>query len=314
MSFAPLPEEFLLKRLQRPVYPADVVLDTDTYNEMDDQFALSYLIRSEDRLRLKGIHAAPFFNHHSESPADGMEKSYQEILKLLQLLDRRDLEPQVARGSAGYLPSEQEPVESPAARRLAELGLAQPEERPLYVVAIGAITNVASALLLAPELNRKLVVIWLGGNRTDWPDNREFNLEQDIAGARVLFDSGVPLVLLPCQGVVSSFLTTAPELTAWLKGQNPLCDYLWQHSVAEASLSGQRGCWSRPIWDVTAVAWLLDQAFMRDRLLPRPIPTYDGHWALDLSRPLYREVFAINRDALMTDLLTKLRQQPLTEA
>ncbi|MDD4367862.1 MAG: nucleoside hydrolase [Oscillospiraceae bacterium] len=311
MPFEPLPADFLLHRLQRPVYPADVVLDTDTYNEMDDQFALSYLIRSGDRLRLKGIHAAPFFNHHAASPADGMEKSYQEIFKLLGLLQRDDLAPLVCRGSERYLPSEAEAVDSQAARRLVRLGLEQPEDRPLYVVAIGAITNVASALLLEPALKRKLVVIWLGGNRADWPDNKEFNLYQDVAGARVLFDSGVPLVLLPCQGVVSAFLTTAPELTTWLKGQNPLCDYLWQHSVAEAELCGQHGCWSRPIWDVTAVAWLLEPSFMADRLLPRPIPTYDGHWALDLSRPLYREVYAINRDALMTDLLTKLRQRPL---
>lgn len=31
----------LLHRLERPTGPVDVVLDTDTYNEVDDQFALS---------------------------------------------------------------------------------------------------------------------------------------------------------------------------------------------------------------------------------------------------------------------------------
>ena len=73
----------LLHRLERPTGPVDVVLDTDTYNEVDDQFALSYLLASQDQLRVKALYAAPFFNENSTGPADGMEKSYQEILKLL---------------------------------------------------------------------------------------------------------------------------------------------------------------------------------------------------------------------------------------
>ena len=54
-------------------------------------------------------------------------------------------------------------VESEAARFIAELGMRYTPEHPLYVTAIGAITNVASALLLAPELVDRIVVVWLGG-------------------------------------------------------------------------------------------------------------------------------------------------------
>ena len=83
-------QEQLLKNLQVPTGPVDVVLDTDTYNEIDDQFALSYLLRSRPRLNLKAICAAPFFNNNSTSPEDGMEKSYHEILKLLRLAGREE--------------------------------------------------------------------------------------------------------------------------------------------------------------------------------------------------------------------------------
>ena len=58
-------QEKLLKRLQKPTGPVDVVIDTDTFNEIDDQYALSYLIKSDDRLNLKAIYAAPFFNSKS---------------------------------------------------------------------------------------------------------------------------------------------------------------------------------------------------------------------------------------------------------
>ena len=52
----------LLKNLEVPTGSVDVVLDTDAYNAIDDQFALAYLLRSEDRLKTRAIYAAPFFN------------------------------------------------------------------------------------------------------------------------------------------------------------------------------------------------------------------------------------------------------------
>ena len=52
----------LIRRLEKPKGRVDVVIDTDTYNEIDDQFALSYLIKSDEKLNLKAIYAAPFFN------------------------------------------------------------------------------------------------------------------------------------------------------------------------------------------------------------------------------------------------------------
>ena len=72
-----------IKNLQVPEGKIDVVLDTDAYNEIDDQFAIAYLLRSQEKLNTKAIYAAPFFNSLAKSPADGMEKSFQEILLLL---------------------------------------------------------------------------------------------------------------------------------------------------------------------------------------------------------------------------------------
>ena len=165
----------LLHRLERPTGPVDVVLDTDTYNEVDDQFALSYLLASQDQLRVKALYAAPFFNENSTGLADGMEKSYQEILKLLGLAGCQKLREVVFRGSASYLPDEGTPVPSPAAEDLARRAMGYSPEAPLYVVAIGALTNIASALLLEPAIAQRITLVWLGGNAWDWPDNQEFN-------------------------------------------------------------------------------------------------------------------------------------------
>lgn len=296
----------LLKNLERPTGTVDVVIDTDTYNEIDDQFALAYLIKSDEKLNLKAIYAAPFFNDHSTGPADGMEKSYQEIMHILTLMEREDLKKNVYRGSENYLPSESEPVISDAAQDLAARAMQYSTEKPLYVVAIGAITNIASALLLNPEIKNRIVLIWLGGHAHNWPDTREFNMFQDVAGARIVFGCGVPLVQLPCMGVVSSFTTSGPELEYHLRGKNKLCDYLIDHTTQEAVHYNKRPTWTRVIWDVTAVAWLLDASFMKDTLVHSPIPEYDDRYSFDPHRHFIRYVYHIDRDALFEDLFKKL--------
>lgn len=298
----------MVKRLDRPAGRIDVVLDTDTYNEIDDQFALSYMVRSREKLDVKAIYAAPFFNMHSTSPGDGMERSYQEILKVLTLLDAEELKKVTYRGSAEYLPSEEEPAVSDAAKDLAERAMCYSGENPLYVISIGAITNIASAILMNPEIIERMVVIWLGGHGLHWPDTREFNMIQDIAAARIIFGCGVPLVQLPCMGVVSEFAATGPELEYHLRGKNKLCEYLLEHTLEEVTLYDAGRAWSRVIWDVTAVAWLLDGDFMQDYLIHSPIPEYDGKYAFDDTRHFIRYVYHVNRDRLFADLFEKLQK------
>ena len=299
-----LSEEQRIKMLKVPEGYIDMVLDTDAYNEIDDQFAISYAMKAE-KLNVKAIYAAPFFNDRSSGPADGMEKSYREILKLLDLAK---LSTAVFRGSDRYLPDEKTPVSSPAAEDLVKRAMDYTPEKPLYVVAIGAITNIASALLIKPEIADRIVVVWLGGEALDWPHNAEFNCMQDVASARVVFNSGAPLVMLPCMGVVSAFTTTGPELHSRLDHKNALCDYLVQNTVdaAEAYASGH--VWSRVIWDVTTIGWLLNDGdrLEESRLINTPIPQYDHHWSFDCRRPLCRYVYHINRDALLDDLFEKI--------
>lgn len=301
----------LLKNLEVPRGKVDVVLDTDAYNEIDDQFALAYLLKSGERLVTKAIYAAPFFNKRSTSPENGMERSYDEILKVLQLAGRADLNTSVFKGSRSYLSDEHTPVDSPAARDLAARAMGYSAESPLYVVAIGAITNVASALLLNPDMKERVVLVWLGGHAPWNADTCEFNMMQDVAAARVVFSSGAPLVVLPCIGVVDHFATTEPELRFWLEGRNPLADYLAKNAIQAANEYAKGKPWSRVIWDVTAVAWLLNdnERFLEERVEHCPIPEYDHHFSFDPRRHFYKYVSAVKRDALFEDLFVKLTKE-----
>lgn len=298
--------EQYLRNLSVPKGKIDVVLDTDAYNEIDDQFAISCLLLSGDRANTRAICAAPFLNSRSTSPADGMNRSYDEVVKLLDLLH---MDVPVYRGSENYLPNETTPVPSDAATLMANMANEYSPENPLYIVAIGAITNVASAILLNPKaMKENTVIVWLGGHSFEWPNTKEFNMFQDVAAARVVFGCGVPVVQLPCMGVVNAFYTTRPEIEYWLAGKNPLADYLAKNTIKAAESYAAGKAWSRVIWDVTAVAWLLNDndRFLAHYKVPSPVVQYDFYYSHDPRRHPITYVYQIKRDALMTDLFEKI--------
>ena len=153
------------------------------------------------------------------------------------------------------------------------------------------------------------VIVWLGGHAKDYPHTREFNMYQDVAAARVVFGCGAPLVQLPCRGVVSALTTTGPELNAWIKGANPLSDYLVAHTTKTAESYAKGKAWSRCIWDVSAIAWLLNDKnkFMESYEIPALIPQYDHTYSSSPTRHPMQYIYHVYRDAIFTDLFTKLR-------
>ena len=301
--------EQYFKNLSVPCGKIDAVLDTDAYNEVDDQFAIAYMLKSKEKINVKAIYAAPFFNFRVNNCKEGMERSYDEIKYIMELAKENV---DVYKGSETYLKSETEYVESEAAKDLCERAEGYSSENPLYVVSIGAITNIASALLMKPEIKDKIVVVWLAGHGMDYKDTNEFNMMQDIAAARIIFGCGVPLVHLPAFGVVSHFAASQWELKHHLCGKSTLCDYLYENVVQEAESYAKGKPWTRIIWDVVAVAWLLndDNKFMKSRIQQTQLPEYDFSYSHYKSESFLRYVYYIKRDAIMEDLVNKLTGKP----
>ena len=303
MQFPSLSEIARLQRLTPPTDPVSMVLDTDTYNEVDDQFAVVYSLLSPEKLTVEALYAAPFHNNRSSGPADGMEKSYQEILQLLQRINVSS-EDFVYRGSTRYLESWDTPCESEAADDLIAKAMSRDErDAPLYVATIGAITNVASAILMEPEIIKRIVVVWLGGHALHWPNTKEFNLWQDPAAARVIFDSGVPLVQIPVMGVCSHLHTTIPEIDRYVAGRGAIGDYL---AETVRGYHEDHFGWSKVIWDISAIAYLLNESWTPTHLMHSPILTDQGTWSFDSGRHLIRYAHHVNRDPIFRDVFHKL--------
>lgn len=307
MKFPTLSETKRLEMLQPPTGRVRMVLDTDTYNEIDDQFAVVHALLSPEQLDVEALYAAPFHNNRSSGPAEGMEKSYDEILRLLDFLDVARLQSAptgfVYRGSTAFLSDAETAVPSEAATDMVTRAMENEADEPLYVVAIGAITNVASAILIEPKIIERIVVVWLGGNPLYWPHTREFNLQQDVLSAQIVLDCGVPFVHLPARGVVSHLLTTVAEMERYVQGQGKIGDYLVK---IFKDYHSEHYAWSKVIWDISATAYLINSTWVPTDIVHSPILTEAVTWSFDNSRHLMRVATGVNRDAIFRDLFQKL--------
>lgn len=279
----------------------NVILDTDAYNEVDDQFCIAYLMKRPEKINLLSINAAPFYKPYLKNVEQGMEESYQEILNIQRLTDPNSKIP-VYRGARTFMTDCQTPVESDACDNIVKTVMESKEK--VIIVAIGAITNVASAILKCPEIVDRTAVIWLGGHATHAVQGKvEFNLRGDIPAAQVVFDSGIELLQIPCKGVCSAMTTTYHELEFYLRGKGAVCDYLIDIVKRE---SAHKYAGSRVIWDVSAATVLLcPEAYEMDERVC-PVIRDDGLYDTDPNRHHYLYVHHLTRDRYFADLFRTL--------
>ncbi|HEU5295295.1 MAG TPA: nucleoside hydrolase, partial [Burkholderiaceae bacterium] len=186
---------------------------------------------------------------------------------------------------------------------------------PLYVVAMGCVTNVASALLLAPEIVERIVVVWTSGYPSSAPHvNHAFNLEQDLLATQVLLNSGVPLVYLPGFQVGAQLRLSLPEVEWFVQARGAIGDYL-HHLFTHNPLWDLAGieslyAHSWVIWDVITLAWLMRPEWVPSELVRTPTIDADRIWRQAPGRPLMREAYAVARDAIFADFFRKLESAP----
>jgi len=354
--FPKLTNDQMYHLLKPPTGPVRMILDTDTANEIDDQFALAWALLSPDQIKLEGITTEPFsFQHHQSdlalaktfietgpqnaaegeilkkygdwaqrlmdlgkdpsavnftTPEEGEELSYQEILHVYEKLgmDPGDL---VFRGSPTYLTSLDEPIRSPSAEHIIERALAA-SEQPLYVSAIGCVTNVASALLMEPEIIKNMVVIWTSAfpSRSHRSNEPSLNLVQDRLASQLLFECGVAHVYLPGYHIGAQLSISLPEMEKFVRGKGAIGDYLY-HLFTNNPIHEQLGItdisWRTWIvWDMINIAWLLNPDWVPTDVLTSPQLDDQLLWRNFPNRHLMREAYDINRDAIYHDFFQKL--------
>lgn len=276
----------------------NIILDTDTYNECDDQFALAYLLKSQDRFNIEAITVAPFHHDNSLSIQEGIEKSYDEVIKICNWLGF-ETENKVFNGSTDYL-SEGYNERNDAVEKI--IDTANKNEKT-YILAIGAITNVAIAIKQEPEITKKIEVLWLGGHSLLNKNNREFNFEQDVEAVRTVFDSKVKLTIIPAKNVASNLRTSIYELEHYLKGKSKLCDYLCERFYNDGFHGIQE---RRVIWDISIIAYMINKEWFETEEISCPNIREDNSYELTDNNHKITIVNYLNVDEIYKDLFKKL--------
>ena len=201
-----------------------VIIDTDAKNEVDDQFAIVQAVLSES-FDMRGIIAAHFGEEKSKQ---SMQDSYDEINRVLSFLP--EVEVPVVHGAVKALKPGQMPESSEGAGLIIEEAM-KADDRPLYIAFLGPLTDMAAALLLKPEIAEKnITVIWIGGR--DWPAGGwEYNLNNDVYAANIVFQSKVALWQVP-RNVYRMMPVTNAELWTRVYPYGTLGKYLAENVVA----------------------------------------------------------------------------------
>ena len=337
-----------------------VLIDTDAANEVDDQFAITWGLLSPDRLDIEAIVAAPFSRAYFREPllaaaradvddstagevddiaawlhrlraagiepedvefettAEGMEMSFAEIGTIMGHLGMSS-DGVAFRGADRFMESPDDIVDSEGARRIIEAAMAD-DDRLLHVVAIGAVTNIAAALLMEPEIITRMVVSWTSGYPTfvRFSNSPSMNLVQDQHASRLLFDSGVPLLYLPGYYIGEQLVMSLPESERWVDGRGQIGSYL-HYLYTHNRLRAQRLVEPFPgqswvCWDFINFAWLIDPTWVPTAFVPTPTLDAELKWQHLPGRPLMSEATDVDRDAVYRNFFRKLDRHRADEA
>ena len=277
----------------------NVILDTDTYNECDDQFALAYMIKSQDIFNIEAITVAPYSHkERNETVISGQEKSYNEILKICKWLNF-DTTNKVFKGAEDYICNSYE-EDNDAVNKIIEIAL---KNNKTYIMAIGAITNVALAIKKAPKIINKIEVIWLGGHSLLQDNNLEFNFKQDVNAVRIVFETKVKLTIIPCKNVASNLRTSVYELNHYLKDKSELCNYLIDRFYNDGYHGVQE---RRVIWDISVIAYMINRNWFTSNQISCPNIKDDTSYELTTNNHKVTMINHINVNKVYNDLFRKL--------
>lgn len=275
-----------------------VIIDTDAACEADDPFAIAQALMTP-KFIVKGICAAQF------GTPDTTKKSYDEILTVL---DAMDMDVPVFMGEEGTLADVKGKELSPAAKFLIEEAMKE-DEKPLYVITIGAITNIATAIQACPEITGKMTVLWIGGQGLDDIEEgfREFNCGNDVEAANVVIGSGVEFWLIP-RNVFSTLQISLAEIQRRIYPCGKIGKHLFENMVAynHSEIAGWTPGENWSLCDSSAVGIAMDPGCGTYEYIEAPIFTEETAYRFENGRPMIRIYTSVNSRFIIEDFIAKL--------
>lgn len=285
---------------------------TDCANEADDQYALAHALMTP-KVDVVGIIAAHFeaaAEYKKMESGSTVSASMAEIHKVLKYMGLRKEDYRLAMGSGLPLTDPAEPIANEAVQMIIDEAMRE-DERPLYIGCQGSVTDLASAILMKPEICGRMTAIWIGGG--DYPKGGiEFNLTQDIHAANVLFASQMPLWQVP-MSVYKTFAVPLAELQLKVAPCGEIGKFLFENLVALNDALGEIPHWPHgELWglgDQGVMAALMQEGERTDNfhMIPAPqVDPEDAHYILDTGNREIRVFDYMDTRLTLEDFFAKL--------
>jgi purine nucleosidase len=260
-----------------------VLLDTDANNELDDQHAIAYLLFNGRVFDVDGITV-----NRTRGGGD-VRQHYAEAERVIRLATLHGRVP-LHLGASGSFTEIEGDLARPdydgaaAVRFIIERAHAA-DRRPLVLLPVGKLTNIALALKKDPSIARKVRVVWLGSN---YPEPGEYNLENDPESLRyILEQTDVPFEIVTVRwgkpSGTAAVRATREEIRAKMPGRGPRASpavtgrdggtygTFGDYSVSlfdRIDLNGNPP--ARALFDMAAVAIVKNPAWATARRIPAP--------------------------------------------
>ena len=202
--------------------PVPVILSTDIGNEIDDQWAVAWLL-TDPGFAVRGILSA----HAPSLPDPAAHTSFRILRTVVEQRLGLATHPPLLEGSSLPLTSRTTPQPSAAATFLVEQSRGFTPERRLTVLVIGAATDAASALLLDPTITQRIRIVAMAFRNFGPGGASEYNELNDPRAWQVLLHSDVPLTVGTgevCERTLGLNFAGARDLLA---NHGPVAAWLW---------------------------------------------------------------------------------------
>ena len=276
-----------------------IIICSDAKNEADDQYALVHAMLT-NKFIIKGLVAGHFRDHWTN------HLSYAEMVKLAKLTYTYGEYP-IVLGADQKLVNIKEYEVSAGTRLIIEEALKE-DSLPLYVLNIGALTDLAVALLEEPKITSKMTAIWVGGGR--YPKgSKECNLGNDLIAANYVFASELPLWQIP-SNVYKTTLVSLAQLKLRVAPMGKLGNYLYEQLITFMKTNAKEKSWINPeCWvmgDSGAIGVLLEEQKSYYQEIIAPIFDEEHHYIYNQKNRKIRVYQQLNNYFVIEDMLSKI--------
>ena len=276
-----------------------IIICSDAKNEADDQYALVHAMLT-NKFIIKGLVAGHFRDHWTN------HLSYAEMVKLAKLTNTYGEYP-IVLGADQKLVNIKEYEVSAGTRLIIEEALKE-DSLPLYVLNIGALTDLAVALLEEPKITSKMTAIWVGGGR--YPKgSKECNLGNDLIAANYVFASELPLWQIP-SNVYKTTLVSLAQLKLRVAPMGKLGNYLYEQLITFMKTNAKEKSWINPeCWvmgDSGAIGVLLEEQKSYYQEIIAPIFDEEHHYIYNQKNRKIRVYQQLNNYFVIEDMLSKI--------